>query len=1580
MRRALLAALAAATAASFAGSAHAAFPFAPQNDPGQPKYRLPSSAPVPSDLDGKRVWMYASTPPSQPSPLTADARELNGVRGAWVVDANRSAPQAWETTTGRPDVTIAVLDSGVQWNDWDKPMKDVRLNTRISRGETPAPGADRLTPTDGSVPCATFATRAGRPDRDLNGDGVFNVVDYACDSRVDIDPPNGVGPRPNDQPILDPQDVLIAFTDGDDDDGNGYADDIVGWDYVDDDNDPFDDVQYGHGSGEAMDSGGEANNGGDLGTCPNCTLIHMRVGTSFVADVNAFALATIYAADNDVEVVQEALGTLNKSRLGLDAVKYAYDHGVTVIKSAADEAAQHHNWPSSYPHGIVVNSATHTGSDQSSFLMFNGCTNFSSRITLAIPSVSCSSDATGRAAGMAGLLYAAAFNARDAGQLDSHPACRRTNGAGCALSANEVRQIMASGTFGTQRAADDVNFAQTPAGQESEPACGGQPVPGCTDPFFALTGVAVPRVSVAESYPARKGHDQFYGYGRVNMNRAVKNVHPGAHTASGDDDEPARVPPEAELETPEWYQMVDPAKQSLSVEGYVWARGREYTCRLYVAPGAYPKDTAAPNGDFVAIPYGACNGQPRSTPVSGEIANVAMADIKALFSQAAVGSFNGPETGLGPAGAPNPGNNVGRPNKEPYSFVVKVVATTTGASPLSGDDRRQAYLHRDQDMLDGFPMHLAGDVEASPVLADLDGDNRRELIVANSDGVIDVMRRDGSSLPGWPRRTGALPYHPASRAFASGAVAPAYNAVLTTPAVGDLDHDGTLEVVVADLGGYVSVFDGESGELEGRWRTRRQYSGAPLEPFENVRGVNQDGQYEPALGNLHRMQFGFIASPVLADVDRDDGGKLEIVAASMDRHVYVWNGDGTDVPGWPLVVVDPGKLRDDEQFHPITHAAYFDIPGKTEGGEKHEQGAIIATPAVGQLEGGPDSPPEIVVGTNENYWVNEGDEGPLNAGGINQAAYAPLGTQLPQANGRLYALRAAGDADGVPDKGAPPWLPGWPFKVGILYAGILPMVGEGITGAPIMGNVPCQGPAAAPRVGVLPAAGVAYVVNANGQSCFGRDPDGKDIGLNTEGGAGSDQPLLPAVGHPAFGDLGSGISFLAPAAGVQRAADVALPEYQGGQDYLVAWELTEPQGTIKQGWPVQMNDLQFLTGPSIADLSPAPGQEVVAGSAHHDLRGYNSAGAVMGPEWPKLTGDWSVANPTIGTFGVLDTDASARKVVVHGTRNGRLLAYSTEGAACGAASWPRFHHDLANSGDLRRDAEPPGTPMGAKYENGTFSWTAPGDDVLCGTASAYELVTSDAPITPANFAAATPIADPPAPKAPGQAHDFIVPSTAKRYVAVRARDEQGNVGRPAAVDTAPPVQGGTGRPSETTPTDGGSGQPGDGSSQPGGGPATGTAPDQSVAPGSARSRCMAARLRVGALGIGRLRLGHDSRLVLKRVGPPRTASRRGDVWNWCVRGGGRVSAVFVNGRIRLIMSTAPRHEAAGAAGPRDRVTKLRRVYPGSPRFGSGVWFTHRSSRVVFRVRRARVMAVGVADRRGVKDPRLLRAYLRRARV
>ncbi len=1342
-----------AVTAGAADLARAEFPW-PKPPPGaEGDYAALRAGPgqTPNDLGGDNVWKFAATPGGAPGEQL-DARWVaGGARGAHVVDASREAQTAWRTTTGRPDVTIAVLDSGIRW-DSAGAMEDLRRKTRLSRGELPSPEADRATGLEGAD-CTAFT--AGRDD--ANGDGVFNVLDFLCDSRVSADPPRGVGPPD----VLDPQDVLIAFSDGDDADRNGFVDDVVGWDFLDDDNDPFDDVRYGHGTGEAEGSAAEVHNGqGDEGACPNCMVIHMRVGDSFIADANDFAQATIYAVDNDALVVQEALGTLNNTSLARDAIEYAYDHGVAVIASAADEAAQHHNMVSSLPHTIVVNSIRRyqdaTTPFPRSYLQFNGCTNFSSKITISIPSTSCSSDATGVASGLAGLVYSAALNARDAGELPPHPRCRRPDGSRCALTANEVRQVLASGEVGGTQQSDDVSFTEGP-----EPGCSPAPAPGCTDPNGALQAQVsasrpvVSPVATTRSYPARDGHDQFYGWGRVNTNRAVKA------TAA------AHVPPEVEITGPEWFSQVDPERPAVAIEGHVHARGERYTCRVLVAPGSYPNNAT----DFEEVPSGVCDGETRHTRrLDGTLGVIAISQLRSRFP-ADAGDFRGRETGHGAGQTAN-----GRPNAEPYGFVVRVEASTAGPPAMSGHDRRNLYLHRDRDMLAGFPKELPSDGESSPLFVDLDGDNRNELVFATADGTVHAQRRDGSEPRGWPNTGDPLPLHADARAFRTREVAPKAGAFLASPAAGDLDHDGAPEVVAADFEGKVYAWSATGERLWTR-QTNVAFSGKPLEPFVNVRR-----------GKRHRTQRGFIGSPVLADLDRDDGGRLEVIAAAMDRHVYAWNHDGTEVPGFPVLVVDRRKIS---AIDPVTHVPTFD----EDAGDELNQGAIVHTPAVWDVAG--DRRPEIVVGTNEEYRVHTGDEGPFNAGNFALGALAPLfreaDVDLADSNGRVYALHPDGDPGAPALDNAEIFADGWPVKIARLMSELLPVVGEGITGSPVVGpdSMRCAGGGEGPKVGVMPDAGPAYVLNGDGSSCQGSSPDGRHNALQTEPAASptEDRPVIPAVGHPAFGSFASApgqVSFLAPATGLLRALDVAMSEYQfGGQDYLAAWDPVS--GQQRPGFPARVNDLQFLTGPSIADVDgrlPAR-EEMVGGTAHLDLAAFDETGQPAGARWPKLTSDWVVANPLIGSWGTRDTDPQARKVVVASTRSGFFFAYATGAPACSPGSWPRFHHDNANSGAYDRDAVAPGRPDGVSATPAGVAFRAPGDDLLCGRVAGYEVVTSAEPVDAASFAAAQRVepAAPVAPAEPGADQAIALPADLERYVAVRARDEQGNVGRPALVDT-----------------------------------------------------------------------------------------------------------------------------------------------------------------------------------------------------
>ena len=138
-----------------------------------------------------------------------------------------------------------------------------------------------------------------------------------------------------------------------------------------------------------------------------------------------------------------------------------------------------------------------------------------------------------------------------------------------------------------------------------------------------------------------------------------------------------------------------------------------------------------------------------------------------------------------------------------------------------------------------------------------------------------------------------------------------------------------------------------------------------------------------------------------------------------------------------------------------------------------------------------------------------------------------------------------------------------------------------------------------------------------------------------------------------------------------------------------------------------------------------------------------------------------VANPIVGSFG-----GSENKVVVALTRSGTVLAYRTTAPACSPSSWPRFHHDEANSGDLRRDATAPGAPAELRLDGRTLRFVSPGDDLLCGRPQTYEISTGDSSFRRSD---ATTVSG-------GETAEVTLRDRPSR-VSVRAVDEQGNVGR-----------------------------------------------------------------------------------------------------------------------------------------------------------------------------------------------------------
>ena len=1048
------------------GSAHATWP--PNEAAGTVDYS--QSANWPNDPGFAKQWnLWSFVPDTLQAQVDDRTRKLG---------TGAHFDRAWARTSGDPRVLIAVTDCGVRWDD-----RDLVNKMYLNAAELPAPAC----PNNG----------AGAYDR--NGDGRFNVQDYTtvtghqqpvfsavCDPRITVDV-NGNG-------LLDAEDLINAFSDGVDDDHNGYIDDISGWDFFHNDNDPKDDTDFGHGTGELGDSGAEANNGiDDAGTCPDCTLVMLRVGDSFVTDANLFAIAATYAVDHGAMVIQEALGTLDNTPLAKAAIDYAYYHNVTVVSSAADENSFHHNYPAANNHTIVNHAIRYDSvqlADARTFFNFNNCTNYGPGLDFSIPGISCSSEATGKAGGLVGLLYSAALKADLAPPSGKSDDLHR-------LTAEEVRQVLTTTVDNFYDADDALDISK---------------------------------------YPTKTGWARRFGYGRPNARTAVDAVMSG------------RIPTELEVRSPAWFEVIHPERTpKVTIDGRIAFRGQmappsgtTYDYVVEWAPGVDPDDNAYKPIDHAEMV---------SAGFDGPIATWDVSKIR-------VNNLVPP---------------VGDPNFQPddpahvHMATLRVRVTTNSSDPtmngIRSETRRSIHIVQDSTLLPAFPLHLGASLEASPKVVDLLGDGKREIIQPDSAGKVHAIRADGTELPGWPVIVELIPTldpqspigksHASSPAFAvNGISSDIHSAMLGAPAVGDVDGDGKPDVVVATMGGRV-------------WAWSAQGSVLPGFPVS----VNFDSS-KVAIDENHVVSDSFSAAPILADFDKD--GKVEILAAAHDGRLYMWKGDGTPQPGFPVLLSDPRQVDDPTAKVP------------------RQVGRIVATPAVGDMNG--DGIPDIAVGTNEDY----------------------------SDSGRLYLVDGRGSA-------APggPFFTGWPISINSIK--VLPIIATGMPNSPAMADANHDG---VPEIYVAGIDGQVIAYGVNGHAAFQQlDNESANYGLNSDS-LNNVSAIISA--STSIGDLDNdgSLDAVQPSAG----GEVALSFLGGGQrhdfeHHMDAWDIAS--GKFKSGFPRVVEDWMFLLDPSIADLSGSGKPDVIAASGGYFIHAWDHEGHEA-PNFPKFTGGWVIASPAVG--------------------------------------------------------------------------------------------------------------------------------------------------------------------------------------------------------------------------------------------------------------------------------------------------------------------------------------------------------------
>jgi subtilisin family serine protease len=193
---------------------------------------------------------------------------------------------------------------------------------------------------------------SGTPDADIDGPeawdletGSRDVVIAIADSGIDYTHPdlaaniwNNTDEIPNN---------------GIDDDGNGYIDDIRGWDFYYDNNNVTD------GNGHGTMCAGVAGAVGDneiwgAGVAWNCKIMPVRIANELWYSSNSVAGPGIrYAADNGADIISMSFG-FPYSTFMLDALNYAYGKGVFLCAAAGNANNPNEFYPAAYDNVTAV--------------------------------------------------------------------------------------------------------------------------------------------------------------------------------------------------------------------------------------------------------------------------------------------------------------------------------------------------------------------------------------------------------------------------------------------------------------------------------------------------------------------------------------------------------------------------------------------------------------------------------------------------------------------------------------------------------------------------------------------------------------------------------------------------------------------------------------------------------------------------------------------------------------------------------------------------------------------------------------------------------------------------------------------------------------------------------------------------------------------------------------------------------------------------------------------------------------------------------------------------------------------------
>jgi len=196
----------------------------------------------------------------------------------------------------------------------------------------------------------------------------------------------------------------------------------------------------------------------------------------------------------------------------------------------------------------------------------------------------------------------------------------------------------------------------------------------------------------------------------------------------------------------------------------------------------------------------------------------------------------------------------------------------------------------------GFPVSTA-ELRSSPLVIDLDGDGDMEIIAGDNNGFVHIYNADGSEV-----EDDTFPYDTGNQIWGSAAAA-------------DMDRDGFMDFVITSKSKHLYIFDQNGLKID--YNANKYLMGTPA-----IGNLDGDGDLEVVVGGYSSNNQIFAVNPDGSNVDGfplalgektkagvaladfNGNGKDDIVVGTDSDNLYLIYDDGSTASGFPYQVGD----------------------------------------------------------------------------------------------------------------------------------------------------------------------------------------------------------------------------------------------------------------------------------------------------------------------------------------------------------------------------------------------------------------------------------------------------------------------------------------------------------------------------------------------------------------------------------------------------------------------------------------------------------------------------------------------------